>query len=135
MMPASTTAAVSVILYAWFATFGFILGLVVALVCFHLAPNILPVEGPQDKPEEGGLQEMPVVRVASMQQAAMRWTIFGEDADLLAPRPLALRRRGVEVLPSWPGSLGDCREIDSTSRVGVGRNLTGKVTRTPEKQA
>jgi hypothetical protein len=94
MMPASATDTVSIILYAWFAIFGFVAGLVVALVCFHLAAEPVPVEGLQDGPEESGPQEKPAVRVSSTQRAAARGTGSGGNAAPLLSQPVALCRYG-----------------------------------------
>lgn len=102
-MPASATGAVSIMLYVWFATFGFVMGLVTALACFHLILDAPEATEWQAGPEGSDLQETPAERISSMPYAAARWT--GCPQDAAPPLPLVLHRNDVSVPVGAAGRL------------------------------
>jgi hypothetical protein len=76
-MPAGATDSVQIILYAWLTTFGFILGLVVALICGHLVLDRLEAER---QAAGQGYEKQETVPLEVSQQTAVDWLELPQGA-------------------------------------------------------
>ncbi len=120
-MPASATDSIQLILYAWFTTLGFILGLVVALICGHLVLDWLEAERQPAEQEFAEPQTVLMEVPQPLELPGGGWICCGDCYARLLLRQVPLPRH--EVSPySLTGSAG-LREPVSTHRGDKGGNL------------
>ncbi len=122
-MPASVTDSVQIVLYAWFTTFGFTLGLVTALICGHLVLDSLEADrqaaGPTESEPETALAEVP----NPIELPGGGWICCGDCYARILLRQVSLP--GVQVSPYTLMSSPGLEEPDSTHRVDGGGSLAG----------
>ena len=106
-MPASATDSMQLVLYAWFTTFGYILGLATAL-CAHLVLGWLEAE--RQAAESACREPETVLMEVShpIELPAGGWVCCGDCYERLLLRQIPLPRQAAS--PSVLSSSGDLRE-------------------------